>query len=145
MLTKKSMLVMIRLCQILLLFSFRLAYYYYYNNLGFMRNYSYFSRKVAEGPIGIGISILSLLVVGIICIKGYKLWQVIRKNVSSLVNFSLLLVLGIGFCIWQLSSIRSHFVLFYVVSAIFIVAIGSQFLALNLALKQKKLRNEDGK
>lgn len=124
-------------CQLLLIAVFKTAHYYYYNHLGFMRNFSFYSRKITEGPIGVSVTILSALLLGFILYKGYLLKSMKRSPKVGLFNWLFLMILGLSFCYWQFEVKLSYFPLYYVVSAIFIVAISSQFLALNLALKQK--------
>ncbi|MBP1042187.1 hypothetical protein I6N95_14305 [Vagococcus sp. BWB3-3] len=127
----RGRIVLIHLFQLGLLVVLYQLKIYYANHLSFMRNVSFYTKKLAGGPVGLlldGLSVLLLL--GILAVT-LSLWRQGRLKSVWLVLVTGF-ILSIGFVYWQWAISPLKVSLYYFVSTAFLLAICGQFIVCRL-------------
>lgn len=132
---RRTVIVLIHLSQLGLIIALCQAQTYYANHLGFMRNVSFYTKKIVAGSIGLMIDYLALLV--LVSLLAMTLWQktLIGKRT---VSWGIVLILTVGFGCWQWLVPPTTIAIYYFVSTSFFLAILGQLGVFYLATKDSK-------
>lgn len=133
---------LIHLTQLGLLIALYQAKTYYANHLGFMRNVSYYTKKLASGPIGGIINGLAVfLLLGVIA-KTYQLWRKKRLNKEE-VTWWTVCFLAVGFVCWQWLVSPLDVSLYYLISAVILLVMCGQ-IGIFVSMNESEKTIEEG-
>lgn len=120
--------------QALLLFALYYGNELYHNNLGFMRNYSYYTHKISSSVVDSIIDLLAVLITMVVLFLFYHNW---KKSQTKIVYFSsiVLLTLSVIFVYWQFFQSPVSNPVYYLVSIVLCLSICTQILIIILYKK----------